>query len=275
MKYIAGLLMMGGNITWQDLSQSGLYGGKEVGIQVTFPLYSRYSRREAVRTISSALKSNQVSWLRWEKPNWLFNSEEFKNAFPNFENEHWLTGKLVLTPEIENKRKIVFDKEREETIVRFIVTLEEIEDQMPKRIFLSHKGTDKEMVRRFKKGFDTLNYAPWLDEDDMHAGVELERGLLQGFSDSCAAVFFITPNYVDEGYLATEINYAIQEKRSKGDRFSIITLVFSDQNGTQGEVPGLLRQYVWKEPKTEIEAFTEVVRALPIKSPPPIWKQGA
>jgi len=266
MKYVAGLLMIGGNITWQDLSQSGLYGGKETGVQVTFPLHSRYSKREALKAVANALKRNGVSWLRWEKPNWVFYAEEFKNAFPSFEDDRWLTGRLVLAPEIENERKLVFDKEREETSVRFVVTLEEIEDQMPKRIFLSHKGTDKEMVRRFKKGFEALNYAPWLDEDDMHAGVELERGLLKGFSDSCAAVFFITPSYVDEGYLATEINYAIQEKRAKRDRFAIITLVFADQKGNQGEVPGLLRQYVWKEPKSELEAFTEVARALPIKS---------
>jgi len=275
MKYVAGLLMIGGNITWQDLSQSGLYGGKETGVQVTFPLHSRYSKREALKAVANALKRNGVSWLRWEKPNWVFYAEEFKNAFPSFEDDRWLTGRLVLAPEIENERKLVFDKEREETSVRFVVTLEEIEDQMPKRIFLSHKGTDKEMVRRFKKGFEALNYAPWLDEDDMHAGVELERGLLKGFSDSCAAVFFITPSYVDEGYLATEINYAIQEKRAKRDRFAIITLVFADQKGNQGEVPGLLRQYVWKEPKSELEAFTEVARALPIKSPTPVWKQDA
>ena len=59
----------------------------------------------------------------------------------------------------------------------------------------------------------------------MSAGVELERGLLQGFKESCAAVFFITPDYLDEQYLATEINYAIAEKRSKGNKFSLITLV--------------------------------------------------
>ena len=267
--------MMGGNITWQEMSQSGVYGGKETGVQITFPMHSRCSKREAEKNVAHTLKRNDVSWLRWEKPNWFFSAEEFKNAFPSFKNDHWLIGQLILTPDIENARKVVFNKEREETHVRFVITLEEIEDQMPKRIFLSHKSTDKEMVRRFKKCFEELNYAPWLDEDDMHAGVQLERGLLKGFSDSCAAIFFITPNYVDESYLATEINYAIQEKRVKGDRFSIITLVFTDQNGNHGEVPGLLRQYVWKEPKSEVEAFTEVVRALPIKSPPPIWKHNS
>ena len=60
----------------------------------------------------------------------------------------------------------------------------------------------------------------------MDAGSELERAILQGFKDSCAAVFFVTPSFQDEAYLATEVNYAIQEKREKGDRFSIVTLVF-------------------------------------------------
>jgi hypothetical protein len=52
----------------------------------------------------------------------------------------------------------------------------------------------------------------------MAAGVELDRGILQGFNDSCAAVFFVTPRFKDENYLATEVNYAMIEKRKKGAR---------------------------------------------------------
>ena len=141
----------------------------------------------------------------------------------------------------------------------------------PMRVFLSHKGADKPMVRMFKRILEEIGFDPWLDEDAMAAGAELERSILQGFKDSCAAVFFVTPNFQDESYLSTEINYAIQEKRSKGDRFSIVTIVFSDGSG-KGVVPDLLKQYVWKEPASELEAFREILRAIPVAAGSVQWK---
>ncbi len=141
----------------------------------------------------------------------------------------------------------------------------------PMKVFLSHKGVDKPKVREFKKTLEILGFEPWLDEDAMHAGVELERAIAQGFKDSCAAVFFVTPNYIDEQYLATEVNYAIAEKRKKGNKFSIITLVY-EINGQKGEVPDLLAPYLWKAPKNDLEAFRELVRALPIKAGDIYWK---
>ena len=131
------------------------------------------------------------------------------------------------------------------------------------KIFLSHKGIDKERVRDFKNTLESIGFEPWLDEDAMNAGVELERGIRQGFTDSCAAVFFVTPNFVDEDYLSSEVNYAIAEKRKKKEKFSIITLVF-EKNGIKGNVPELLEQYVWKEPKTDLEAIREIIRSLPL-----------
>ena len=141
----------------------------------------------------------------------------------------------------------------------------------PMRIFLSHKGADKPMVREFKRTLEELGFDPWLDEDAMAAGVELERAILQGFKDSCAAVFFVTPNFQDEKYLSTEVNYAIQEKRAKGERFSIVTIVFSE-GPQKGVVPDLLKQYVWKEPNGQVEALREIIRAIPIKVGPIQWK---
>jgi hypothetical protein len=133
----------------------------------------------------------------------------------------------------------------------------------PMRIFLSHKGSNKPWVRQFKTTLALLGFDPWLDEDAMPAGTILERGILKGFTDSCAAVFFITPEFKDESFLATEVDYAIKEKRAKTDRFAIITLVIGD--GTvKGNVPDLLHGYVWKEPKSDLEALQEIIRALPI-----------
>src|SRR5687767_11405383 len=63
-----------------------------------------------------------------------------------------------------------------------------------KKVFLSHKGVDKEFVNDFKKTLELLGYEPWLDEDAMPAGTSLERGLLKGMQESCGVVFFITPS---------------------------------------------------------------------------------
>lgn len=133
-----------------------------------------------------------------------------------------------------------------------------------KKVFLSHKGVDKGMVIDFKKTLELLGFSPWLDEDAMPAGTTLERGLLKGMQESCGVVFFITPSFKDQGYLETEVNYAIREKRAKGDKFAIIALQFEDVDGAVGEIPELLKDYVWKKPKTQLEAIREIVRALPV-----------
>jgi hypothetical protein len=45
--------------------------------------------------------------------------------------------------------------------------------------------------------------------------------------------------------------------------FSIITLVFGE-GAAKGKVPDLLHGYVWKEPKSQLAALQEIIRALPI-----------
>jgi TIR domain len=136
------------------------------------------------------------------------------------------------------------------------------------KIFLSHKGVDKEMVRRFERLLSELGFDPWLDDDAMPAGAQPDRAIQKGFKDSCAAVFFVTPNFKDETWLATEIEYARTEKREKGEGFAIITLCLS-KDGQEGDVPGLLRHFIYKKPKHEMEAMLEIIRALPIKAGAP------
>lgn len=142
----------------------------------------------------------------------------------------------------------------------------------PMKVFLSHKGCDKPLVRRFEDVLQQIGFQPWLDENAMHAGVELERGILDGFKQSCAAVFFITPSFVDEQYLRTEVNYAVQQKREKGDQFAIIMLRMPDASGNRGEVPELLRPYVWAEPEDELDALKQILRALPVELRTVDWK---
>ena len=72
-------------------------------------------------------------------------------------------------------------------------------------------SSGNKLVRAFKDTLQLLGFDPWLDEDAMVAGTKLERGIPTGFERSCAAVFFVTPNFSDENYLATEVDYAIQE----------------------------------------------------------------
>jgi len=143
-----------------------------------------------------------------------------------------------------------------------------------KKVFLSHKGIDKSEVNEYKATLALLGYEPWFDEDAMPAGTPLERGLLQGMRDSCGVVFFITPAFKDEGYLETEVNYAIQEKRQKGERFAIITLQFVGSDGAGGQIPELLKTYVWKKPKSALEALREIVRALPVVGAGVDWRAG-
>lgn len=136
------------------------------------------------------------------------------------------------------------------------------------RIFLSHKSVDKPLVYRYYNALKELGFDPWLDEPNMSAGANLERELLRGFQESCAAVFFVTANFIDENYLATEVDYAVREKRKKGNKFAIITLRYAKNVS----VPALLDRYIYRDVENDLEGFRELVRALPIESGPVRWK---
>ena len=148
------------------------------------------------------------------------------------------------------------------------IPLHRIPSENQVRIFLSHKSVDKPFVERYYRTLRQLGYSPWLDESDMPAGTNLERGLLQGFEESCAAVFFITENFEDESYLATEVEYAVIQKRAKDKKFAIITLRFPGS----APVPGLLKPYVYKDVTSRLDGLYEIVRALPIELGPIRWK---
>jgi hypothetical protein len=137
------------------------------------------------------------------------------------------------------------------------------------RIFLSHKSVDKPIVKKYYKVLKELGFDPWLDEPDMPAGTNLERGIFAGFEKSCAAVFFITANFKDESYLAAEVDYAIAQKRKKGNKFAIITLRYTDAS----PVPGLLTPYIYKNIENDLEGFYELVRALPVELGQTRWKK--
>lgn len=148
------------------------------------------------------------------------------------------------------------------------VPLNRIPSARETKIFLSHKSVDKPLVYRYYHALRLLGFDPWLDESNMSAGANLERELLRGFEESCAAVFFITENFRDQNYLATEVDYAISQKRKKGKKFAIITLRYTDAS----PVPGLLEPYIYKNVSNDLAGFQALVQALPIELGPIRWK---
>lgn len=149
------------------------------------------------------------------------------------------------------------------------VPLSRIPSATETRIFLSHKSIDKPIVMRYYSALKTLGFEPWLDEPDMPAGTNLERGIFDGFEKSCAAVFFITENFKDEKYLASEVDYAIMQKRKKEKKFAIITLRYPNAL----PVPGLLTPYIFKDVENDLDGFHQLVRALPIELGQTRWKK--
>jgi TIR domain len=148
------------------------------------------------------------------------------------------------------------------------VPLNRIPSSKEAKIFLSHKSVDKPLVQLYYQALKTVGFEPWLDEPNMPAGSNLERELIRGFEESCAAVFFITANFKDQQYLATEIDYAILQKRKKEKKFAIITLRYADAS----PVPGLLMPYVYRNISNDLDGFHELVKALPIELGPIRWK---
>ena len=103
----------------------------------------------------------------------------------------------------------------------------------------------------------------------MPAGANLERELLQGFEESCAAIFFITERFTDEKYLATEVDYAVLQKRKKGKKFAIITLRYADVRRLGFD--SLRSQKV----TNDLDGLNDLIKALPIELGSVRWKAEA
>ena len=144
---------------------------------------------------------------------------------------------------------------------------------MQDRIFLSHTGANKTAVRPYYKALKAAGFRPWLDEEDMPAGTIPDRGIRQGFKESCAGVFFLTSEFKDERFLRDEINYAKLEERDKADRFAIISLILPKHDkSARPSVPDLLNQYIWIEEDNDLMTLTKILEALPIRLGGSRWK---
>ena len=275
MKCLVGQPSVNGLIYWDYYGPNTNVGTEnEICIKMTFS--SRMSERDTVKSFISLIEINNIQWIRYLKPNWILSSQKFKNQFQNFIFEDWFFGDIAVEPvyEVVAGPVSMGGMPSQTTNLSFFLTPEIVMEQTPKKIFLSHKSINKDMVREFKKTLEVVSLEPWLDEDEMPAGTEIHRGIQEGIEKSCAVVFFITPDFEDERFLHNEINYAITQKTKKRSRFAIITLVFKDQDGKVGEIPSSLREYIFKEPNSYFEAFREIIRALPLKIPPAIWRDS-
>lgn len=258
---IAGHQLPNG-ISWQLTNGPFEYRNVD-GVFIAFPFWSRVGTRRALEILQASLVRNKTAWLSRRGNDWYLDLNGLREL-AGWKGVEWMTGTIAVSPEVETRRRRVFDEEKEETTVTFALSREEIRLAGDKRIFLSHKGVDKPFVRRIESILRLLGFDPWLDEDAMPAGVELERALLAGMKDSCAAVFFVTSNYVDENFLATEINYALSQKRERAERFSIITLAVPSSKRIAPTIPDILKTYVWKNTNDELDMLREIVAALPI-----------
>jgi len=124
-------------------------------------------------------------------------------------------------------------------------------------VCVSAGSLDTPAVRRYDHALKTLGFDPWIDERAMPAGANLEREVLGGFEESCAAVFFITASFKDEKYLAAEVEYAVMQKRKKEKKFAIVTLRYTNA----AAVRGLLTPYIYKDVSNDLEGFDELLKA--------------
>ena len=70
------------------------------------------------------------------------------------------------------------------------------------------------------------------------------------------------------GLEGSEVDYAIMQKRAKGNKFAIVTLRYTDAS----PVPGLLMPYIYKDIANDLDGFHALLRALPIELGPSRWK---
>jgi hypothetical protein len=250
----------------------------ESGICVYFDFQASLNDSAALVQARAKAEKTGIEWLQTGRHEWSLDLDLLREALlvrcPALAQEYaWMLGTAYVAPKVEQDHRTSSNSSLTTTVCLYIFKEDFILDQKTK-IFLSHKGADKPRVRQFYDVLKELGFDPWLDEEDLSAGSDLHRGIRQGFKDSCAAVFFITPSFADERYIKTEVNYAAAEKTEKGDRFSIISLVFKGEKGEKAKVPDILDQYVWKEPDSDLQALNEILKALPIKLGPPKWRSG-
>jgi hypothetical protein len=282
MHKIIGLRLADRSISWQ-VQQGQQDQTSEDGLTITFSPLSG-GERTALRALKELIETNSVSWLKPSRSVWQIDMPDFRRWFPSISDAsfldglEWLDGVVSVKPTVTQHPRVAHIEPLPftggHTSVNLTIYQEDYLLTKATKLFLSHKGANKSLVWQYFNVLKELGFEPWLDDDAMPAGTLLHRGIQQGMKDSCAAIFFITPDFHDVDFIAKEIDYAIEEKRLKQNRFAIVSLLFTSAEGKTGVVPSLLTPYVYKHPKTDPEALLEIIRAIPLEVGPVDWRAG-
>ncbi len=249
------VFLIGGRAVYQDTSNLGAQGETEA-LEVYFNSYRYESDSSTLRHFRQSVATAGIDWLYERYGRWIIDPEAFERSLPDFTLPDWLKRKVPVTLEVAQ-----FDDEfagQRQRKARVFVRIEKSEMQSKGPVFLSHKSADKALARDIATALELVGIDTWLDERAMSAGAHLERSLSSAFKDARAAVFFVTEAYEDRGYLATEVDYAIREKRAR-EGFVLITIRIG---GDQPDIPELLRTYVWKDASNGLQALIEILKAL-------------
>lgn len=74
--------------------------------------------------------------------------------------------------------------------------------------FLSHKSTNKPLMRTFRNGLKFLGYQTWLDEEDMPMAATLQGALEVAVEKCDCLVAWLNKEYLESDYCKAELLYA-------------------------------------------------------------------
>jgi hypothetical protein len=242
------------------------------GFALHFTLAGNVALSRLHTVFGDLVRAARIDWIRPRRHFWEVDLDGAREAFSDILEASWIHGCVSVEPEMINRQLPTLGAPHFDTSVILSFPRVEIQLSQRSRIFLSHRGANKPLVDRFHHVLKELGFDPWLDREDIVAGDALHRELLAGMQASCAAVFFITPEFRDETYLAYEINLAMAEQTARSDRFRIISLALADTTGARGRVPLILQSLVYMKPDSELEALREILRALPIVVGQSTWR---
>jgi hypothetical protein len=245
----------------------------DLGVALCFTLSGTFPANRVHQAFAQHISGTDVTWIKPHRDHCVIDLDAARKALPYLRTAEWMRGTAIVEPDIVSRPHEGAIGLRPQTDIVLVLNREEVTLSQQSRIFLSHKSANKEMVKRFRDVLEELGFQPWLDEDDGRAGDNPHRLFLDGMKASCAAVFFITPEFRDERYLKQEIELALHYATERGDRFRIIALRMLGANGERGTVPDVLQtRYIFAEPDFELEALNAILRALPIHVGPVTWR---
>lgn len=124
------------------------------------------------------------------------------------------------------------------------------------RIFVSHRGTNKNLARKLARILAEIGIDPWLDEDKMNAGDDLIAKIRSGIKNSDAAVFLVSADFIDSGWLRKEVEIA-ERHQIDNRRFRLIPIRLM-----KAEVPENFEHLLWAEADDSSDAILQVIRAI-------------